>query len=170
MEKVLVIYASKYGATVGIAKRIGEVLNKSGLQVDVLSANDVKDPTVYDAVVFGSAIYFGLWRKEATKFLKANEKTLSKMPLWIFSSGPTGQGDPVKLVQGHLFPQSLNRLIERIKPRDITVFHGKADEGKMNNFEKFVLKKVGAESGDFRDWNLIDSWSQSIADKIINTN
>ncbi len=103
--KVLVAYASKYGSTREIAEKIGVVLKDAGFAVDVLPADKVADVGPYRAVVLGSAVYIGGWRKAAAKFLKANERALAERPVWLFSSGPTGQGDPVELVKGWRFPQ-----------------------------------------------------------------
>ncbi|MCL4505492.1 MAG: flavodoxin domain-containing protein [Chloroflexi bacterium] len=92
-NKVLVAYATKYGATAEIAEKIGQTLRSAGLQVDVVPANKVGNPGAYDAVVLGSAVYVGGWRKEAVAFLEANEAALKTRPVWFFSSGPTGEGD-----------------------------------------------------------------------------
>ena len=67
--KILVAYATKYGATEGIAAKIGEILGEEGLDVDLLSADKVDDLKPYEAVVVGSGVYIGRWRKEAAKFL-----------------------------------------------------------------------------------------------------
>ena len=71
MEKVLVAYASKYGATAEIAERIGQVLREAGVTTEVLPAGKVRDLTTYRAVVLGSAAYIFHWRKAATRLLKA---------------------------------------------------------------------------------------------------
>jgi len=162
--QVLVTYATKYGATAEIAEKIGQVLRQAGLRTDVLPANRVSDPTQYTAVILGSAVYIGRWRKEAAKFLKTNEKALAEQPLWLFSSGPTGKGDPVKLTEGWRFPKNLQSIAKNIKPRDIKLFHGNVDTKKLNFIQKFMIKKVEAPVGDFRDWNAITSWATAIAD------
>ena len=66
---------------------------------------DVRDLSEYDAVVLGSAVYIGGWRKEAVKFLKDNEGALAERTVWVFSSGPAGEGDPVDLLDGWRFPR-----------------------------------------------------------------
>ena len=43
-EKVLVTYASKYGATAEIAKKIGETLRQAGLQTDILPVKQHSRP------------------------------------------------------------------------------------------------------------------------------
>jgi menaquinone-dependent protoporphyrinogen oxidase len=165
-DKVLVSYASKYGATAEIAEKIGEVLRESGLTVDVAPANKAGDPASYAGVVLGSAVYIGGWRKEAVKFLKNNQKTLAERPVWLFSSGPTGKGDPVELLKGWRFPSKVSSIIEAIKPVDIAVFHGLVDSEKMNALERFMIKNVKSPLGDFRDWEAITAWAKKIAEGI----
>lgn len=165
-KRILVAYATKYGATAEIADKIGEVLRQAGFQPDVLAAKGVRDLSPYNAVVLGSAVYMGFWRKEAVQFLKAHEQALSERAVWLFSSGPTGEGDPVQLTNGWRFPTGQQAIADRIQPRDITVFHGYVNVDKLNFFEKWVLKNVKAASGDFRDWDAIASWARSIADAL----
>ena len=162
-DKVLVAYASKYGATAEIAEKIGEVLRQEGLDADVVPANRVSKPEQYQAIVIGSAVYMGGWQKDAVKLLKNNEKLLAERPVWIFSSGPAGEGDPVQLLQGWRLPKGQQPIIDRIQPRDIAVFHGKLDLNKCSGFEKLVIKGVKSPVGDFRDWDAISAWAADIA-------
>jgi menaquinone-dependent protoporphyrinogen oxidase len=55
--RVLVAYATKYGATAEIAEKMGQVLRQAGLPADVLPADHVGDLSPYKAVVLGSAVY-----------------------------------------------------------------------------------------------------------------
>ena len=165
-KQVLVTYATKYGATAEIAEKIGEVLRQAGLRTDVQPVERAGDVSRYDAVVLGSAVYIGRWRKEAAKFLKANEQALTGKAVWLFSSGPTGEGDPVELVQGWRFPGSLQPIADRIGPRDIAIFHGATDVNKLNFLEKWMLKNVQAPVGDYRNWEAIAAWATAIANEL----
>jgi menaquinone-dependent protoporphyrinogen oxidase len=167
--QVLVAYATKHGATAEIAEKIGQVLRQAGLRTDVLPTDRVSDLTPYKAVVLGSAVYIGKWRKEAATFLKANEKMLAERQVWLFSSGPTGEGDPVELVNGWHFPKAQQPIADRIQPRDIAVFHGALNLKKLNLIEKWMIKNVKAPLGDFRDWDAITSWATAIADVLKET-
>ena len=162
-NKVLVAYASKYGATAEIAEKIGQVLNQAGLATDVLPANRAGDLSVYAAVVLGSAVYMGQWRKEAVKFLTNHEQELAKHQVWLFSSGPAGEGDPVELMNGWRFPTAQQAIADRIQPRDIAVFHGSVDLTKLNFIEKWLLNNVHSPIGDYRDWQAITAWAEAIA-------
>lgn len=165
-KRVLVVYGTKYGATAEIAEKIGQVLREAGLAVDVQAADRAGDPSGYQAVVLGSAVYIGQWRKEAAKYLTAHEAALASRPVWLFSSGPTGQGDPVELTQGWRFPAKLQPVADRIRPRDVALFHGAADPDKLNFFYRWMLKNVKAPIGDFRDWAAISAWAAGIADEL----
>ncbi len=164
--QVLVAYATKYGATAESAEKIGQVLRQAGLRADVQPVKRVGDLAPYQAVVLGSAVYIGQWRKEAAAFLKANAAALAERPVWLFSSGPTGEGDPVTLTQGWHFPSGLQPVADQIHPRDIALFQGFANVNKMNTLEKWMLKNVKAGAGDFRNWEAITAWAAAIADAL----
>ena len=166
MEKVLVAYGTKYGATAEIAEKIGQVLDQEGLVAEVLSAERAGDLASYQAVVLGSAVYIGQWRKEAATFLEANAEQLAERPVWLSSSGPTGEGDPVLLGKGWAFPEGLQSIADGIQPRDTAVFSGVMDLDKASFLEKLIVKLIKTPVGDFRDWDAIAAWAQSIADAL----
>lgn len=163
MTKVLVTYASKYGATAEIAEKIGEVLRQHALEVSVVPAGDVRDLHAYDAVVLGSGVYAGNWLKDAVTLLEKNEGVLATKPVWLFSSGPTGEGDPVALMKGWRFPEAQKAVAERINPRDIALFHGSIDMTKLHFGERLLIRALRANVGDFRDWEMIGAWAEQIA-------
>jgi menaquinone-dependent protoporphyrinogen oxidase len=167
-SKILVAYASKYGATREIAEKIGETLHQAGFQADVISVDRIRDLDPYQVVILGSAVYIGKWQKEAVEFLHTYEKALADRPTWLFSSGPTGQGDPLELLEGWRLPAGIQPLVDRIRPRDIAVFHGNINPDKVNFIEKWSVKSlVKKPFGDFRDWNRITAWANTIADTLI---
>ncbi len=166
---ILVTYASKYGATAEIAEKIAEGLRRTGLQTEVHPVENVRFLESYRAVVMGSAVYVGKWLKGAEKFLKAHEKALAKRPVWLFSSGPTGEGDPVELVEGKGMPDSLQLVVDRIQPRDIAFFHGNINPDKVNFIEKWVVNSlVKKPFGDFRDWDMVVRWTNKIVNALAN--
>ena len=162
-KKVLVVYASKYGATEQIAERIGLRLKKAGLDVDIRPVKAVKDPSAYGALLLGSGVYAGFWLKPAADFLKEQEAALSKMPVWLFSSGPTGEGDPSEMMNGYTLPDNLKEVAERINPKGVAFFHGVIDMDKLKFAEKLVIRALKAPLGDFRDWDMIHAWADGVA-------
>lgn len=164
--KVLVTYATKYGATAEIAARVGQVLSEVGLSTVVEPVDNVGNVREFDAVVLGSAVYAGQWRKEAAEFLADNEQQLTERPVWLFSSGPTGEGDPATLMSGWTFPPAQKAIADRIHPRDIVFFGGKIDTEKLNFGERLLIKGVKAPVGDYRDWQAIEAWAAEVAETL----
>ena len=168
MTRVLIAYATKHYSTAEIALAIAEELRRfPQLQVDLESVEDVKSITPYDAVISGSAVYMGQWRAEAARFLAKYQHELAQCPVWLFSSGPVGVGDPKTLMKGWQFPETLQPFADTIKPRDIVLFHGKLEQDWLNLFEKATVKFVGAQTGDSRDWNMIRNWARGIAEVLV---
>ena len=159
---LLVTYASKYGSTAEIAEVIGKELRKRRYEVNVASIENVDSLTGYDGFVVGSALYAGGWMKPAADFLRAHQNVLATRPVWFFSSGPTGQGDPNELMGGWTFPEDLAEIRDTIKPRDVILFHGHIDPDKLNFAENMIIKSVKATVGDYRDWLVIRTWAGTI--------
>jgi menaquinone-dependent protoporphyrinogen oxidase len=160
---ILIAYGSKYGSTREIAERIGGVLSRAGLPVVVQPVGEAGDPADYRAVVLGSAIYGSKWRDEAAAYLKQHAGALIDRDVWLFSSGPTGEGDPIRLMRGLGFPEGLQGVASIIHPHDITLFGGRIDVSRLNLVEKVKVWISKAPPGDFRDWDAIDAWAEGIA-------
>lgn len=169
---VLVAYASRHGATAGIAERIAERLRVAGLEAEARPVNAVRDLAAYDAFVIGAAAYMFHWMKEATAFVRRNRVFLASRPVWLFSSGPLGteatdeQGQDLRVVSE---PKEVVELRAAVRPRDHRVFFGAFDRHmKAVGFtERFVMMMPAARAafpeGDFRDWAEIEAWADGIA-------
>jgi menaquinone-dependent protoporphyrinogen oxidase len=168
--RVLVAYASKHGATQGIAERIADTLRAAGLVVDLQPAKTAADPAAYDACVVGSAAYMGSWLEEATAFVQSNAGALASRPVWLFSSGPTGaqrtdaQGRDLRELS---VPKESAGFERTIHPRGHRVFFGKVDFGQLGLVGRLVAHLPASwlpgVEGDFRDWADIDAWAHRIA-------
>jgi menaquinone-dependent protoporphyrinogen oxidase len=162
---VLVAYSSKHGSTREIALRIGDRLRAGGLTPDVLDVAAVSDPSVYDAVVLGSAVYMGGWRSQATEFARKHSAVLAARPVWLFSSGPLAEPSLEE-------PRHLAEVRAALNPREHRVFAGALDTSKLSLPERIVISAVSKQSkhelaGDFRDWKEIDAWADGIAGALV---
>lgn len=164
MEKqVLVAYATRYGATREIAEKIGEELTRAGILTEVLPVNQVESTENYRAAVVGSALYMGRLRREAIRFLNKHREALSGMPVWLFYSGPTGEGDPDELLKDWRLTGKVQKIVDLVRPRENKIFHGALKPEKLSSFNKWILKRVKAEMGDFRNWEDVSNWAKTIA-------
>lgn len=170
---ILVAYASKHGATQEIAEHIAEKLVASGQQAQARPVKAVGDLTGYDAFVIGGAAYMGSWMKEAAEFVRHNQAFLATRPVWLFSSGPLGteprdaQGRDLLVVSE---PKEFAELKDAINPRALHVFFGVLDPGKLAFSERLIRSMPAGRNllpeGDFRDWQAIDTWAESIAHEL----
>jgi menaquinone-dependent protoporphyrinogen oxidase len=164
-NKILVTYASRNGATAGVADAIGKTLEENGVQVDVLPMGVVKDLAPYRAVVAGSAIQAGQWLPEAVQFMQAHQVALSRKPFAAFLVCMTlamKNNDYREHVATWLAPV---RAI--VKPVSESLFAGALDIRQVRSFGdrlKFRMSvALGVWSeGDHRDWDAIRAWAESL--------
>lgn len=159
---VLVTYASKHGSTQGIAEAIGGRLRERGVDAEVRPVRDVDGLERYDAVVVGSAVYLGSWMKEALAFLDRHAEALRRIPVWLFSSGPTGT-DPT----GEALLDKQQRRLDSVGARDHHLFRGALDPENLGFLERRIVKAAKTPLGDFRDWSDVERWADSIADPAV---
>ena len=170
--KVLVAYATRHGATRGIAERVAHRLEENGLQVALQPVHEVRAPETYDAFVIGAAAYYFHWMGEATRFVRRFAPLLGSRPVWLFSSGPLGtdavdaQGHDVRATSE---PREFAELAPLIHPRGRSIFFGAYDPnaapiGLMERLTRMMPAARNAlPAGDFRDWAEIDAWADGIA-------
>jgi menaquinone-dependent protoporphyrinogen oxidase len=167
---VLVAHASKYGGTRGIAERIADVLNTSGVHAVAQSVTSTTELRDYEAFVLGSAAYIGSWMKEAVTFARQNRDVLASRPIWLFSSGPLGtattdaQGRDVREAA---VPKQLIEMQELLRARDHRVFFGVSDHSHFDLRDRLIYAVPGGKKlladGDFRDWTEVEAWATQIA-------
>lgn len=160
--RVLVAVASKHGGTQDIAYTIARVLMGWGIVADVKNVETDGDIDGYQAVVLGSAVYRGSWLKSAIQFVNEHAKELASRPTWLFSSGPVG--DPLRPEPGEAV--SVDDIMAKTKAREHHIFAGRLDRRNLSVVERTIIKGIGVENGDFRDWYDVGTWAVKIAKEL----
>ena len=159
---VLVAYASKHGSTRGIAEAIAGRLRDRGVEAEARPIRDVDGLEPYDALVIGSAVYLGAWMKEAVAFLDGHREALGRVPVWLFSSGPTAADEGLDVAVSAKHRQRLDAL----GARDHHLFRGALDPKTLNFLERGAVKSAKQPLGDFREWTDVERWADTIADAV----
>lgn len=81
---VLILYASKGGATQSCAQMLCEQLSLHHTPTLCSVGEPLPEPSAYDAVVLGSFIRMGRMDAKLKKYIKKNLTTLSEMPTAVF--------------------------------------------------------------------------------------
>jgi len=162
--RVLVVVASKHGATAGIGDALARSMAEcpagraAGLSAVAVPAQQRPNPAPFQAVVLGSAVYVGRWLDPAREYASLYADALRARPVWLFSSGPIG--DPPFPPDE---PHDTAPLAKITGARAHRVFPGRLDKDRLSFGERAMVTAMRAPIGDFRDWDEISSWAAEIA-------
>jgi len=181
-KKVLIVYATRFGATKSTAEEVAKTLKETNFEVKVVNAKEekIKDITDYGLIVVGSGMSMGNWGSEVEAFVKKyhNELASKKTAMFISSLKPVeekaGRTEAVDRIQKIGLDDKIKKY--QLKPIATAVFGGVVDYNQMN----FLIRKsmelgyksqlqnggfVEVASGvyDLRDWTAIRSWALELA-------
>jgi len=163
--RVLVAYASKRGSTAEIAEAIAQTLRQEGLEVDCKQAGETGDLDSYGAVVLGSAVYMKRWQGDARHLLRRHGNELSRVPFWVFSSGPVG--DPSTTPDpSWLEPPGIIDRAQQLGARGHVVFGGRVPAQPHGPLERAMVKNTPEQSRDLRNWDEIRAWALHVASEL----
>ena len=157
---VLVAYASRRGATRGIAERIAARLRQDGLDVHLDPLLGREQVGRFQAVVVGSPLYSGAWEREAVDFCRRNAPALTDHPVWTFSVGWPDASSPDA---PHPDAKNLAEVHRLVAVREHRYFLGALDQAELPPLQRLLFRLRGHQAGDLRDWAAIDAWTDEIA-------
>ena len=156
---VLVAYASRRGATRGIAERIAGRMRAGGLDVHLDPLLGREQVGHFQAVVLGSPIYSRAWEPEAIDFCRRNAAALTGRPVWTFSVGWPDAGSPDA---PHPDAKNLAEVHQLVAVREHRYFLGALDPAELPPLQRAMFRMRGHQAGDLRDWAVIDAWTDEI--------
>jgi menaquinone-dependent protoporphyrinogen oxidase len=181
--KALIVYGTRYGATIGTSEEIAKVLRDEGFDVTVVNAKEekVKDISVYELVIVGSGMQFARWTGETEDFLKRFQNGLAQKKVALFISTmktvTEREGKTEELEKTRKMELEDKVTKYNLHPISLGFFGGVLDFNKMNiitrktvGFLRRQLEKDGfmqTEPGvyELRDWEEIRGWAKELAVK-----
>ena len=162
--KVLVAYATHYGATREVAEAVAGRLRERGFEVDVRPAKEADPGDGYGAVVVGTALYFFRIHRDARKFLSRHRKTLAGLPVAIFATGPV-EDKPEQFTDARRRLDESLAKSDWLSPVSVALFGGKLDPQRLR-FPHNMPAMKQAPASDLRDWDAIAAWADEVATKL----
>jgi len=156
--KTIIIYASKYGSTREIAKRVAAHIE--GAVTHDLRLPGAPPLSEYGRVIIGSPLYAGAIRKEAKAYMESNNYALRGKTLGLFICG-IDQENGAK----HLKSNFSSELLDSAKA---TAFLPSVyDPGIVSFFDR-VIVKIAAKRHCYTDLT-DDGQIQAFADAFLST-
>lgn len=163
-NRILITYATRAGSTPEVALAVAEVIRKRGFAVDVKPVKEKPALAGYQAVLMGSPIRISSWLPEAVDYIRANRQALSQVPVALFTLHTLNTGDDESSRAARL--AYLDKVRPLLNKAEEVYFSGKIDYATLPFLDRLMAKAVekqtGTPPGDFRDWNKIRSWAETI--------
>lgn len=164
--RILVAYATRYGATQEIAEFLAATLRESGFEVDCSAMRDVRGIDDYRGVVLGAPFYYGRWPRPARRFLNRFGPVLARRDVAVFATGRIEPAQPESEVRSQL-----DALLDRYRwltPFSEALFGGRWDPAALRGLDRWMRTLPGSSlhvlpATDLRDWDAIGAWATHVA-------
>jgi menaquinone-dependent protoporphyrinogen oxidase len=175
MNKVLIIYGTRYGTTTEVVQDMSNTARELGSQVDVVHLEKgipFPEPEDYDLVIIGSGIQAGQWTKRPLKYIEQKLESLSKTKVALFVvSGYAGNPDKVAEAQAD-YLDKMSENYPGLSPISTALIGGMFEFKKYNLVVRALVKGIVKkqmppgeeipEKIDFRDWDMIRDWVKEL--------
>ncbi len=186
MKKIAIFYGTRFGGTVGIAKKIAEVLTEKGFDVLIQNTKEIDNPkeifeNEFIGMILGSGIQIGAWTSKMKQFIVDYQQHIVKesIKLGMFVSCGTAftEEGTIKACTEYIddFTEKLG-----LKPVITAAFGGVYDFSKKSKhglMKKKLLKAIVKKESpgkfdleninDFRNWDEIVAFAEKFAEILL---
>ena len=160
-RRILIAYATYAGSTQEVAVAIGRVLGERGFAVDVIPVVEKPPVDDYHFVLIGSAVHGSRWLAEALEFVEANQAAFQRVPVAFFSvylSGLAKNEATLASARDTIF----GPVRAFVTPVAEVLFAGKVDRrGVALALPPWLARCF--PTLDFRNWDKIRNWAQTLS-------
>lgn len=156
--KLLIVYASKYGQTEKIARRIAQTASVESTVVPVSKAGSMPLQD-FDLLIVASAVYFGRHNRKIEEFVKQNLQLITAMQAAFVSV--SGSRDEALV---HDFARRTGWV-----PEIYTLVGGAEPYTKYGFFTRMIMRSIARKHGrevdvhrdyELTDWDAVDRFAR----------
>lgn len=157
---VLVAYGTRAGSTMEIAAAIALALENRNFKIHLCPVQEAAGPKEYSYIVIGSAIRMGSPLPEVVQYIEKHQTEFAGRPLACFAVHLTNeQDDAISRQKRSAYLDPIRKLLNL---NHEGYFTGVYNPAKLPFLEVLMGKLMKSPVGDFRDWNAIRAWGESI--------
>jgi menaquinone-dependent protoporphyrinogen oxidase len=184
MKRIGVLYATREGHSRKIAERVGQILERRGMQADVVNVRKESaaiDLSRYHGVLLAASLHGGKYESEMVAFVKTNHKKLNALPsaflpVSLSEAGaelPSASTEARSIAAAgvqktiYLFCAYTGWHPEHVKP-----IAGALMYSKYNVLLRWVMKRIAKKSGgdtdtsrdyDYTNWAALEEFVEQFA-------
>jgi menaquinone-dependent protoporphyrinogen oxidase len=174
-NRLLIVYATRYGQTARIAARIGAALSGRGLAVDLRAADALDGAGTlapYAGVVVGGPIYLQKLPESIERFARRHRHELARIPSSLFV---VGLADTSRAPDGRRqTDEAIDVFLRRtaLRPERVARFAGALAYTQYGLFTRLLMKAITRRAGgptdtrrdhDLTDWGAVDRFAAELA-------
>jgi menaquinone-dependent protoporphyrinogen oxidase len=174
-QKILILYASRYGQTKKISQYIGERLSQNDNQVDLRSISDPlpKNLSEYQALLLGSSIYVGKPNKQLTRWAFQHRDAIASLPFKALFLVDLNAADPrPKALEMEKILMEQFQEATGCKPDLTANLIGALNYRSYGFFIRWILKQISKKAGgpvdtsrnyELTRWADVENFAKSIS-------
>lgn len=179
MARLLIVYGTTEGHTALVARRLAEVIQQEGCDVELHESKEIRGTTLkgpFDGVLIGGSVHAGDHQSSLREFVKHNREMLGATPSAFFSvSLAAAEVDAEASGEAQV---AVDKFIRETgwHPERVELIAGALVYTQYNLFIRHLMKLIAKHEGrteldtsrdyDFTDWDAVERFGRSFAQRL----
>jgi menaquinone-dependent protoporphyrinogen oxidase len=168
-RKLLVVYASRYGQTEKIARRIAEVARQEGIASQVSTVAAAASLAGFTDVIVAGSVYLGRHARRLSRFVRRNLAALAACHTAFVSVCGDAEEPGADLVRAQSYVDNFLRETAWT-PNATAIFAGATPYTRYGWLVRRIVRRIAADRGlgtdtsrdyDYTDWAAVEAFARS---------
>jgi len=175
-QRVLIVYASRFGQSTKIAETIRDVLRERGIESDLepLTRDSAPDPARHGAFAMVTSVRYGHFDKNSARIVAENRAWMESVPTLLVTVSLTARTPEKRDPAVHLYTKKFLAAADWA-PTQIEVMPGLLDYPRYNLLDRTAIRLIMSMTGgvtdpkavvEYTDWDEVRAAANRFADKL----